>query len=251
MTQGGPMEATKPAPGGDSAVHMPLSAMLRPEGLPEASDLELEPQRPSFKFMNRGTLLIVGLAVLGMTVIWGMRLGRGELSGKLSDAQIEARIEQALARLTKPQTLSDDDPLLRQNIQSLLSDTDSIVKLLANDPAKNQVPIEYVKKNPFDMGLAAVADGAGSQRQQDEMVKRLSAELGRLKLQSIVSGRMPIAMINDQMCRVGDRVGSFTVTAIRQAELAVDLAAAGLTFNLTMEAKQTVKGVQPALLRNP
>jgi hypothetical protein len=246
MTQGQPMEAGQPAPSNEP-VHLPLSAMIRPEGLPDASDADLQPPRPSFKFVNRGTLLILGLAALGLVTIWGMRLGRGEVSGKLADSQIEARIEQALAKLTKPAGLADDDPLLRKNIQDLLSDTDSIVKMLANDPAKNQVPIEFVKKNPFQMGVESVANGNAH---QGDSVKRLNAEFAKLKLQSVVNGRMPLAMINDQMCRVGDRVGSFTVTAIRQNELAVGLVAAGTTFNLSMDAKQTVKGVQPALLRD-
>lgn len=243
------MEAGQAAAPGAEPIHLPLSAMIRPEGLPDASEADLQPPRPTFRFMNRGTLLILGLAALGLATIWGMRLGRGEVSSKLADSQIEARIEQALAKLTKPAGLADDDPLLRKNIQDLLSDTDSIVKMLANDPSKNQVPIEFVKKNPFQMGAETVADG-GAQRQGDS-AKKLNAEFAKLKLQSVVTGRMPLAMINDQMCRVGDRIGSFTVTAIRQNELAVDLAAAGTTFSLTMEAKNTVKGVQSAILRNP
>lgn len=104
-----------------------------------------------------------------------------------------------------------------------------------------QVPLDEVKKNPFELALnpealQAAPPPAPVDRQAIERERRatlIRTTLASLEVNSIVGGSIPIARISGENVRVGDTVRNlFVVKSIvgRTVELAVD----GQTFTLTM-----------------
>lgn len=112
-----------------------------------------------------------------------------------------------------------------------------------------QIPAASAGSNPFFIGLSredtraqdAAAAAAERERQRAEAQARQAAEarlaqisgaLKKLRLGTIVSGRMPVATINNEVVRVGDTVEEvFTVVEILPA--AVTLEADGVRYTLT------------------
>src|SRR5690606_35865728 len=78
--------------------------------------------------------------------LYGMRLTQSDMGVVTKD--VEKRIDQVLAKLGKPDR-DGSNPLGQEALKSLFGDTDAIVAMFADDPTRQQVPIEYVKKNPF------------------------------------------------------------------------------------------------------
>ncbi len=111
-----------------------------------------------------------------------------------------------------------------------------------------QIPPEYAGSNPFFLGIqredpnaGRQADAAERERQRRQEQARRAAEarlaqitgaLDRLRLGTIVTGRVPVATINDEIVRVGDTVDDlFTVVEIQPA--AVTLEADGVRYTIT------------------
>ncbi|MCC7146464.1 MAG: hypothetical protein IT443_08460 [Phycisphaeraceae bacterium] len=210
----------------------------RPEDMPEAE--EFSSGRGGLPSINQGTLLIVLIAAVGAGSLYAMRLSRTDF-GAGAGSKVEARIEQALAKLTRPEVLDPNDPLLKKNLNTLFQDTDAIVEMFSTNPADHQVPINMVKKNPFRPQSAKVAttgndDSALAERELEKRKAALVGEARKLKLNSIVGGRVPMALINSDLCREGSTVGIFKVRKIRTDELAVELESAGMLFVLRMES---------------
>jgi hypothetical protein len=112
-----------------------------------------------------------------------------------------------------------------------------------------QIPSDRLAKNPFELGTVGPAplsedrSLADAQRQAElarqateERRQKIQTSLAGLQLRSVMEGRVPIARINEQTCRIGDTVGEvFTVTRIdgRSVELTAD----GQTYTLAMADK--------------
>jgi len=251
-----PLSTDAPEPTG---LVMPLADIARPEGLPDADLDSFGPPKSLGARINQGTLMMIVLLLVAGGGIYAMRVTRSDVSKNDASAAIEAKIEQALAKLTKPEALRDDDPLLRRNIRQLFQDTDAVVSMFSVDNIEQQVPIEFVKKNPFKLhtqakattALAGDSDSLQAQREREKLVRNLKREFSTLTIQSIMIGRVPLAMINNEICRVGDTVGSFKVVAIRTEGLAVDLSAYGMAFQLKLEdSKDNQTGLRRSLFQD-
>lgn len=112
-----------------------------------------------------------------------------------------------------------------------------------------QVPPDQVQKNPFrladllstdagpiDDGASEAAERARAERARrdaEARAKRVASDLASLKVNAIMGGSTPVARLSGEMYRVGDRVGDFTVTAIRARE--VDVEADGQTYTLSLD----------------
>ena len=227
-------------PGGQDESEKTISLMggvVRPEGLPEA-DLELQSMKGPSKFLGHGTLLLVIVFVIAVGSLWAMRVGQGDLRSSTQAKAVEAKVEQALAKLSKPAAMAKDDPLRPKNLQALLNDTDEIVAMFAADPTRHQVPIENVKKNPFVIHRpkpkeAEQEEHARPKPPKEDPIKLLKNELAKYEVQSIVQGARPVAIINGDFLQPGQTLGSFKVTEIR--DLVVVLEAEGHTFTLEMK----------------
>ncbi len=114
-----------------------------------------------------------------------------------------------------------------------------------------QIPPEHAGSNPFFLGIqredpnaGRQADAAERERQRRQEQARRAAEarlaqiqgaLERLRLGTIVTGRVPVATINDEIVRVGDVVDEmFTVVEIQPS--AVTLEADGVRYTITPQS---------------
>ncbi|MFA9476905.1 hypothetical protein ACERK3_01230 [Phycisphaerales bacterium AB-hyl4] len=218
-----------------------LGGVAKMDDLTEAERLEMEGGQGGSKLFGQGAILIALVVLTAGGVLYGMRVAQGELSGG-ADQQVEARVEAALARLTQPQTMRDDDPLAQQNLRALFDDTDTIVAMFATDRTASQVPVAYVQKNPFRTNLPEVqvvekpADtGPSDAERRARRRAQLEREIQGMRLQSVMRGRTPIAIVNNEFLREGQTIGSFEVESISADKLTVVLVHEDERFTLSMQ----------------
>lgn len=218
-----------------------LGGVAKMDELTEAERLEMEGGSGGSNPFGQGALIIALVVLVAGGVLYGMRLAQGELSAD-GDQQVEARVEAALARLTQPQTMRADDPLAQQNLRALFDDTDTIVAMFATDRTANQVPVDYVQKNPFRMHVDEQQviekpkdTGPSEAERKARRRAQLEREIQDLRLQSVMRGRTPIAIINNEFLREGQTIGSFKVTSISAEKLTVVLENEDDRFTLSMQ----------------
>jgi hypothetical protein len=225
-----------------------MGGIVRPEGLPEA-DMGIS-DGPKGKLLGQGTLLLLIVFVVGAGTLYAMRLSKVELHSSKSIKEVEARIEQALAKLDKVESMRKDDPLAAQNLNALFQDTGSIVAMFSTDMTQRQVPIEYIKKDPFVSMLPAATKADGKpdpdNKSARERKHRIEMEFADLKLQTVMQGRVPVAVISGQFVRTGQTLGSFVVKAIDG--MSVTLEADGQPYTLQIQTDD-VKTSKQSLFR--
>ena len=189
------------------------------------------------RLLGHGTLLLALIVLVAVGGLLVMRWTQSDLSAVEIAEDVEARIEVALTKFANPDMVPKGDPLRKQNVDALLNDTDDILKKFTGDPTVHQVPIEYVKKNPFTLPEAenpepdSVGPVASSTRSRREVLEQ---ELDKLKLESVIGGNMPLAVINGQFVKAGQSVGGFTLTKVGSGSRSVEMASEGMTFTLSM-----------------
>lgn len=106
-----------------------------------------------------------------------------------------------------------------------LKDQQLVLQDLRSSTELKQVPLEEVQMNPFEWrGLGpAETQRAGpgvdpaelSRRAREQRQRDIDMAFGRLVLNSIIGGRIPVARISGEMVKVGGKVGEyFTVLSI-------------------------------------
>lgn len=219
-----------------------LGGVAKQDELTEAERLELEAGSGGARnVFGQGAILIAVVVLVAGGVLYGMRLAQGELTTGVN-RQVEARVEATLARLTQPQAMQADDPLAQDNLRELFEDTDAIVAMFATDRTASQVPINYVQKNPFTLHtpVAKVEEATERKGPSEEELRaqrrvQLEGEIQNMRLQSVMGGRTPIAIINNEFLREGQEFGSFTVKQISAERLTVILEHQGERFTLSMQ----------------
>lgn len=217
--------------------------------------------------ISQGTLIVLFVLIAGIGAIYVMRISTPEVSGG-GAKEMEAKIEQALAKLTQPKAMAPNDPLAAGNIDSLFKDTESIVRMFASDQSQRQVPLEFVQKNPFKLPFApeatapaatpAAASAAPTPRptaatpRNDGFaaLRKLEAELKDYKLQMIMNGRIPVASVSGTFIKADQKLGSFTVKSVNPATMTVVLEAEGREFTLAMEEKTLGPSNKVQTIRN-
>lgn len=206
----------------------------------EAPELELESMKPGSKLLSSGTLLIVAVFVLGAGTLLVMRVSQKEIGRAAAAAGVEQTIKEALVRLTQaPENGADGKPAAKA---VLPDDAAAIVQTLRDENGARQVPVEYLKKNPFalpvfkeDKPVEAVEVKSADAEELKRKRKQLEQEFGKLELQSIVQGPRPVAIINGEIVQAGQVLGSFVVQSID--ELSVVLEHEGEEFRLKMKGE--------------
>ncbi|WP_432800305.1 hypothetical protein [Poriferisphaera sp. WC338] len=192
------------------------------------------------KAHGQSALLVGIITVIAVGALYGMHMlnKNFQAQNNVSNAN-EAKIETFLTKLSNQQALAENDPLRKENINEFLNDTPEIISMLKSDVSSQQIPIEYVQKNPFNLvgGQQKNTDVSASQADQKRMraLKALQSELKTLTLNSVMGGRVPVAVINNEFYRKGDMIGSFKITEIHHHSQSLMLAAGGEQFNLVME----------------
>lgn len=228
----------------DSFDDQPMGGGLIEGGLIDnAVELGLTTEQPKSKFLAQGPALIVIAAVIAAGSLYAMRLAQGDLSSDKATKEVEAKIEQWIARLTAPSGTNPDDPLSQDRLDALFANTDEILAMFNVNHAKRQVPIDYLKMNPFTLRSFSQAgdddDGAEDRfalQKREQRMRELERELAKMQLQVVVGGRLPVATIDGEFYRVGDTIGSFKIEKISTEKLSVTLGADGQQWDLSMES---------------
>ena len=171
--------------------------------------------------LPQSTLLILAIVVVAGGALWFMRMSQSDLGEDRIDAEVRAKIDQAVAKFSNRDAMSPDDPLNPANIDELFADTESVVAMFATDYTQNQVPVEYVKKNPFVLDRpeapepeASPKDDRDLERQYQQWLTERRREIQRLNLEAVMGGTNPVAIVDGESVQVGQRLGNFEVVAI-------------------------------------
>ncbi len=202
---------------------MPLVGVS--DDLPEAADLDLESMKDGSRIFNHGTALIVIVAAIAGGAFYAMRATQGELSAGEDTATAQARIEQAIAQLARPQGMAED------NRHEPSSETDSLIGLFTDDIARRQVPLEYVQKDPFV--LYSPGRGEDDEDEDEKRVisreevealflareRQLRRQVERLNISGVVGNT---ASIGGGNVRAGDKLDQLTVVDISRQRVVLE-----------------------------
>ncbi|QQE12005.1 hypothetical protein JD969_00580 [Planctomycetota bacterium] len=217
-----------------------MSIMGSGESEPAIADDSLMLDDPKEnKLASSGAIIFIIVIIIAAGALYGMHLMNNNLSMADSTQAIEAKIETYLTKLNNPKLMDKNDPLRRENMDLLFNDTPEIVGVLQANVSGQQIPIEYVKKDPFAMAVSKrPVQNINLRFEQQKRLKRidqLSGEMKRLNLQSVMGGRVPVAIVDGEFYRKGDQIGNFTIVKINNKKQTVELLAEGQTFVLMMD----------------
>ncbi|MEM6756961.1 MAG: hypothetical protein AAF586_07325 [Planctomycetota bacterium] len=201
-----------------------------------------EPDTPGRSPWVQTAILLVIVACLGAGALYFMRSSQDDIETHAS-GDLTSRIDEALGKLTNAELMSADDPYSPDSVNRLFSNTDRVLAIFAADPAEKQVPVEYIKKNPFSIRVQRIVEETGEPQEQidiaaQQRLAKLEQSFRSLQLQSVVDMRVPVAVINGEMYRRGDTIDMFYVSAISSKHQAVKLEAENRDWVLRMQIDQ-------------
>lgn len=177
--------------------------------------------------LGRTNLLLAGLFAAGIGALYLLSLRGGPRQASAHDVAVEQEVTEFIERASTPEG------------QEQASQTRRIVEEFYNYAARVQVPLRELRANPFAFRAPAAPDGPerqtedAAEAQRRQQVEAARRELATLRLQSILMGSGGgTAIVNNTFVRAGERIGSFTVTAVDART--VTLEAQGETFTLEM-----------------
>jgi len=224
---------------GDKTMSL-MAGVARPEGMSDPDEFDIDALGSKRPKLSQGTMLIVGVCVIAAGTLYGMRISQRKSPPDMKSQQVEARIDEALAKIDAPIGLDKSNPLNSGTLKDLFKDTDAIVSMFSTDLTQRQVPIQFIKKNPFVLPIyQAVEDTsnvdlvAEMNKAQRKLFEDLQKEFESLQLQSVMDGARPVAIIDGDLFQPSQNIGSFTVTAIEG--LTVKLESSGQIFELKMQ----------------
>lgn len=217
-----------------------MSGVARPEGMSDPDEFDIDGLGSKRPKLSQGTMLILVVCVIAAGTLYGMRLSQRKVGSDRHSREVEKKIDEALAKIDAPSGLDKSSPLNSDRLNDLFKDTDDIVSMFAADTTQRQVPIQFIKKNPFVLPIyqaievAPVIDTAAAMnRAKQKLLEELQKEFESLHLQSVMGGDRPVAIIDGDLVQPGQSIGSFTVTSIE--DLTVKLESSGQSFELGME----------------
>ncbi|MCC6683113.1 MAG: hypothetical protein IT445_19625 [Phycisphaeraceae bacterium] len=193
-------------------------------------------------FLGQTTLLIVVVALVAAGSLYAMRLTQG-IEPKDDSRELEARMDNWITKLSSPDKVDPRDPIHPDNLGLLFQDASQVLTLLNSDSTEHQVPIRYVKKNPFlfsfdeEQPIDTIADANATELALARRRLQLEQSLSKYRVDSIMIGRRSVAIINNQMVQVGDHLGDFVVESIEPMQVIVRLGEQ--RFNLAIDNQDT------------
>ena len=186
------------------------------------------------KPLSKSTIAFVAVAIIAAGGLWWMKQRTGgPTPAEAKDPNLDA------ARTSIQQFLAGGSGSV-QEMKDLLADSEQITDKFSTYSENRQVPLDALKTNPFYMETGespAPAPRIDLSRQQQEArlreLERLSAAASKYQVQSIFFGRNPTAMIDGKICQVGNRLGDFTIKAIKSD--VVVISGGGQEFELRLK----------------
>ena len=168
-------------------------------------------------------LLLVGLVLIGAAVIYFMYFKKGP------DAAVAAEFPDAEKEVAR-QAITDFLGGGRTNIvqmEQLLKDTEQVVGRFVAYPSATQVPLEELKINPFrqfteKQNVISPDESEIAARKRREEERRVATDtVGKLQLQSLISGKNRACMINGGMYREGQQIDGCLIEKINTDSVVV------------------------------
>lgn len=239
------MQSTEPGSAAPSSEPqtMPLlsSAPLADEPTLETLPADVEPQLQT-SLLGRTSLLLLIVAVVIGSTLTAMRGTQGDMIGSEAAKAVEEKVEQALARLAGADVA---DEVAADLLPPAPDNTKQIVAMFEGDPSQGQVPLAFLKKNPFvtqstapppppaPKASATAPTQVSTIDRRTQRIATLKREVMAMQVQTIIQGSSPMAIINGQIVKPGQRLGSFTVGSIDSRE--VRLVAGDVQIAIRME----------------
>ena len=195
------------------------------------------------KRIGEGTLVIVGILLVAAGALYGMRWF-GQQSGIAEvDVTLEARVNAFL------ETILGNGKTASANDQKKEMDPQAILSRLADDRTEKQVPINMVKKNPFEREDEGLAKSQNETESDDPLARRKAeirkryAELEKAAGDMVVTSIMGspgnrVAMVEDAVVKIGDQVGfdeDMMFRVVKIDAFNVVLESEGYQFIITMD----------------
>ncbi len=206
--------------GEDAAVSMPLLGALNGTGQDDvAGELEFDGADENKRIATQSALLIVIVALIAGGLLFGMRLTQRGNNAQTETEQL-TKIQTFIRKAENPGLVDKTDAQHPDNLKGLFADTDTIVSKIATEYPEKAVDLGDVQKNPFQLAMLGGGDSEptldDTERQRAQVFTALDNEFRGFELQSIMgSGRRSVAVIDGEIYRVGQRIGSFTVAGIQ------------------------------------
>lgn len=202
-------------PGGPK--HAPLTSLTGGSAAFAVEDTSLGGHK-----LLSGRAILVTVVVAAAGLLFAMRqLGMG--SGL------------AFAEIKIDYPLEGADPNKEKDHEKILSDL--------QDRGIQPVPVEAIRMNPFEWKVRGEAEVALAQqvevdaeelsrREREALNKQLDDEFAKLRLNSVIGGRIPVARISGELVKAGDKIAErFTVVSISGREVVLE--AGGRTFSMS------------------
>ncbi len=203
MMQGGMGGGEPPAPDSEAAFVPGMS----PTGSTPAGVGPVEKAPPLGGRLGAVITLVVVMGVAGAG-LWAMRkMATGIAIAQLKLPEIDYPLEGEGAAVVNPQR-------------------DALLEDLNSSSQFPQVPLEQVQMNPFELKGVPKADEVVQQqigeteaqrrtRLAKERLTELEVEAAGLRLNSIMGGATPMAVINGEVLSVGETIRSYQVVSIK------------------------------------
>jgi len=193
-------------------------------------------------------MLVMMVVIIAAGSLYAMRMTQGDGQPDEELKKAETRIAALLDDLKRSGVNGSNDPT------RVLDNTQVMLDVLAHDPTKAQVPVEYTKQNPFALLLPdkknpEVLKPANVVSKVDPVVearkrllKKATAAVAKMKLQSVVpNGARSLAVINSKIIQMNGVVETFesdgqtvVLKVVKIHNVSVVLEAAGQTFTLSL-----------------
>lgn len=182
------------------------------------------------KSLNRGAILFIASCVICVGGLYLFHLRQKPQEASAQQQEDEAKLDSALNKLI--------DKKEKEKSRKLFKDTEEMVQAFYEYPAKQQVALKELQRNPFSSMLAndekaVTIDDAKERREQ--LRSELAKKVKDLRLQSVLQGpRGFLCSINGTSYVEGQKVEntSFVIKSISDEK--VILTASDMEFSLEM-----------------
>ena len=186
-----------------------------PLGVGSGGEQEFSAPESSKPKLNGPTFVLFGAFAAALVVIYLLGMQNKPRAASAEQMAHDQQVQSAIQELMTKNGKSGD-------FHGLFQDTDKLVKMfysylgsereptpeLPHDPFANDEPREVVAAAGNDVVVPA------TNTIEAEKLRKVAETFAALKLQSVMLGHVPVAMINNRMVTIGARIDDLTVSAI-------------------------------------
>lgn len=205
----------------------PTTKTAAPPGQGPAMSAELQPcqvRRPVARrpkrnaFLTRGSLVLLAVYATGFTALYVLGHGGGPKSAKGEQNQVYAKVDAALNQM-------DAQPASGELNQQ--TDAKAIVDNFYTAARLRQVDRSRLVRNPFvfkdkpaeTQPVVVVPKQVDPKDSVPSELKAAIAAVKTLKLQSVLVGKSPAALVSNNLVATGQNIKGWTVTRISPGEV--------------------------------